>query len=162
MWLRDLDLSRCRRLTHLTFVFRRESPDLFLAELPSFLSRLSEGGIEEVHFHTDADEDVGLGWNTIDWPRMDEALALLHKRRPSLLVIFHFSSLRPAEYGKPDVVGPLTQRIPVALGAGMRVASILSSVLISLPDEPEDLERKFRVLPDEQHWLTVAAQQSVI
>ena len=162
----NLDLSRHRQLTYLSFELRRKSPDMFLADLPSFLSRLSVDRLQEVQFHTDADEEVGMGWDSIDWPRMDGALASLHKRCPSLIVTFHFSSLRPGDYHLPDVIiGSLTQRLPEALGAGMRIASIISSVLKQLPDSLEALrasERKFSMPPDEKHWLAVAAQPTLL
>lgn len=127
-WLSSINLSLHKRLMYLSLELCRESPDMFLTELPSFLSRHSVDHLQEVQFRTDAAEDVGIGWDSIDWPCMDEALASLHERCPSLIVTFHFSSFRPDVYETPDVVRPLTQRLPVALGAGMRIASILASV----------------------------------
>lgn len=129
---------------------------MFLAELPSFLSGLSSNHLQEMHLHTEADGETGVGWDLTDWPRMDDALAALHKRCPTLIVSFHFYGVLPVGYKKPDVVEPLRERIPLALGAGMRVASILSAMTFRpVNDDTQPLEMGFIVEPEERHWLTL-------
>ena len=156
-WLRDLDPSRHKQLKHLMFVFCRDSADPFLAELPSFLSSLSSDHLQEVYLHAEADPEMGIDWNMTDWQQMDDALAGLHKRCPSLIITFHFHfyGVLRVRAKRPDVVEPLRERIPLALGSGMRIASVLSAMTFrSLNDDTQPLAMGFIVGPEEWHWLT--------
>ena len=123
--------------------------------MPSFLSCLSSDHLEEVYFHNEADPEVD--WDLIDWHLLDGALSALHKRCPALIVTFHFYGVIPMGYAKPDVVAPLEKRVPLALLAGMRIASVLSAMTFRpLNDDNHPIEMGFIVEPEERHWLTLA------
>ncbi|KAH9836531.1 uncharacterized protein C8Q71DRAFT_758372 [Rhodofomes roseus] len=157
-WLVDLDLSRYHRLTTLTFVFRWEVDEPFFAALPTFVSGLPSGQLRDIHLHFEID-DTSDDWNYVDWPRLDQALASVHKGCPLLTITFHFYSIvMPAGRGKPDFIQPLKTRLVRTLTAGMRVGVVSSTMVIRPLDDDsigplEPLSMGFTIEPEEHHWL---------
>ncbi|KZT65546.1 hypothetical protein DAEQUDRAFT_731233 [Daedalea quercina L-15889] len=154
-WLEDLELSRYKRLTNLSFTFRNDDEGLFLPHLPGLVSGIASQRLQEVHFHIEADGDE-VPWDFVDWPSLDRALASLHKRCPSITLTFHFYGLLLLGQAKPDIVKPLKERIIQTLQVGMRVAAVLSAMVYGPPeDSDQPLNMTLKIEPDEHHWVNV-------
>ncbi|KAH9835345.1 uncharacterized protein C8Q71DRAFT_114450 [Rhodofomes roseus] len=83
-------------------------------------------------------------WSFMDWPSVDETLALLHKRNPLLVVYLRlFCGLR-LNARLPEVVQPLMSRLSTALRAGLRVRVSLGGYTPGPAGES---------VPDEYYWL---------
>ncbi|KAH9844141.1 uncharacterized protein C8Q71DRAFT_866109 [Rhodofomes roseus] len=137
-WLGDLDLSRHQRLTTLRFDFGFAADDMYFGALHVFYAELTSGHLRNVHMLFEV-QDCPEDWAHVDWPHLDQTLAALHMRCPSLTITFEiFNGVHIDEVGL-NVIQPLQERLTQTIAAGMRVEVMASAVVFCRSDDSGEL-----------------------
>ncbi|PCH44839.1 hypothetical protein WOLCODRAFT_145199 [Wolfiporia cocos MD-104 SS10] len=123
----DLDLSKYPQLTtlhlcpHRMFSARKS---VLCSPIPDFLSRITSVRMREIVLSVQGTFGSDTGYlEFLDWGKLDCVLASLRRRLPALVVSIQleFSLERTADDPFSRVVGQVTERLPVALSAGLPV-----------------------------------------
>ncbi|KAH9921471.1 uncharacterized protein B0H18DRAFT_1021264 [Fomitopsis serialis] len=153
-WLTDLDLSRHQQLTTFTLALRFDVENPFFSALPVFFSGLTSERLRDVHLHFEL-VDIAAEWAYVDWPRLDQAFASLHRRCPLLSITFHVHSIVVTGSERPHVFHPLKERLSQTIEAGMRVALVLTKTVFRPRDDSnEPLHMEFTTEIEERCWLS--------